>query len=241
MYEMVYRQFVGILGVSQEEINAQKEVFENTLGLVRGRVYYNLLSWYKMLAMVPGYSINADFMEKMMGVKETFDLENHQQMKKGRAWYRTVKMLFNMIRMQWKLPRERELFIQQFDKVMEGYHTMDFNQMSVKSLVGEYIKFEKDTLLRWKAPLINDFFAMIWFGLLEKSSKKYFPEETNIHNDLLCGSQDIISVEPIYESIAIANRIKKDQDANQMFRNSSEKEIWNSLDQEKFAEIKKSI
>lgn len=50
MYEMVYRQFVGIMGVKEKEINQHSEIFANTLGLVRGRVYYNLVSWYKMLA-----------------------------------------------------------------------------------------------------------------------------------------------------------------------------------------------
>ena len=28
------------------------------LGLVRGRVYYNLLSWYRVLALLPGFTLN---------------------------------------------------------------------------------------------------------------------------------------------------------------------------------------
>ena len=40
------------------------------LGLIRGRLYYNLLNWYRVLAMLPGYRVNRRFMEQMMGVKE---------------------------------------------------------------------------------------------------------------------------------------------------------------------------
>ena len=40
------------------------------LGLIRGRVYYNLLNWYRLLAMLPGFKANRGFMEQMMGVKE---------------------------------------------------------------------------------------------------------------------------------------------------------------------------
>ena len=39
------------------------------LGLVRGRLYYNLLNWYRVLALLPGFTLNRAFMEQMMGVK----------------------------------------------------------------------------------------------------------------------------------------------------------------------------
>ena len=45
-------------------------MFPNMLGLVKGRVYYNLINWYRLIAMLPGFSVNRRFMEQMMGVKE---------------------------------------------------------------------------------------------------------------------------------------------------------------------------
>jgi rifampicin phosphotransferase len=41
------------------------------LGLIRGRVYYNLLSWYRLLSLLPGYAFNRAFMERMMGVRRS--------------------------------------------------------------------------------------------------------------------------------------------------------------------------
>ncbi len=67
MYDAVYRQFSLLMGVSSKEVDSNKDVFSNMLGLIQGRVYYNLLSWYRALALLPGYSLNASFMEKMMG------------------------------------------------------------------------------------------------------------------------------------------------------------------------------
>ena len=40
------------------------------LGLIRGRLYYNLLNWYRVLALLPGFAMNRRFMEQMMGVRE---------------------------------------------------------------------------------------------------------------------------------------------------------------------------
>ncbi len=240
MYEHVYRQFVGILGVNEKEIEAHKDIFANTLGLVRGRVYYNLLNWYKMLAMLPGFSINAAYMEKMMGVSERFELKEDFQMGKGLAWYRIVTMIFRMIRMQRRLPKERDLFLAQLNQVMSKYGAIDFEKLPPKEIIQHYKVFEQDLLLKWKAPLINDFFAMIWFGMLEKQVQKYLPKEPNIHNDLLCGSQDIISVEPIHRSISLA-KLVNDEGAASFFKSHSPEDIWKKLSSGAYPIIKAEI
>jgi len=59
-----------MMGVSDRVIRDEEQTFANMLGLVRGRMYYNLLSWYRVLALLPGYQVNRRFMEQMMGVKE---------------------------------------------------------------------------------------------------------------------------------------------------------------------------
>src|SRR5690606_8283175 len=69
-YEAVYREFCRILGVPEARIEAEAETFALMIGLVRGRIYYNLGSWYRVLALLPGYRLNAGLMEGMMGVKE---------------------------------------------------------------------------------------------------------------------------------------------------------------------------
>src|SRR5260370_39829289 len=46
------------------------DVFRHMLGLIQGRVYYNLLNWYRLIALLPGFQTNRGFMEQMMGVKE---------------------------------------------------------------------------------------------------------------------------------------------------------------------------
>lgn len=241
MYEMVYRQFVGLLGVKEHEINRHEEVFANTLGLVRGRVYYNLLGWYKMLAMLPGYSINAEFMENMMGVKERFELKEDYQMGKGLARLRIAAMVFKMIRLQRRLPKERDRFLAQLQTIMSKYQAMDYIQMSPQEIASHYARFEQTLLLKWKAPLINDFFAMIWFGILQKQTSKLCPEEPNIHNDLLCGSQDIISVEPIHRSMSISKNISANEACKALFTNHKPREIWDVLCNGKFPEIKEEI
>ena len=55
VYEEVYRQFCRIVGVPDERIADNADALRAMLGLVRGRIYYNLVSWYRLLALFPGY------------------------------------------------------------------------------------------------------------------------------------------------------------------------------------------
>lgn len=241
MYDQAYRQLVSLMGVTDHQIQKHREVFANTLGLVRGRVYYNLLSWYKMLAMVPGYSLNAEFMENMMGVKERFELKEDLQVSKGTARIRLVWMVFRMIALQFTLPGKRRRFQAHLNKTMNAYSQLDFKSMSDTEIVGHYKTFEQTLLTEWKAPLINDFFSMIWFGLLKKFCEKHLPNEANVHNDLLCGSEDIISVEPIHRSLELAAQVRRDAAAKQLFIDRSPVEIWSALEDGAHPEIRSSI
>jgi phosphohistidine swiveling domain-containing protein len=241
VYEQVYIYFVAFMGVPETEIRKHKTVFANTLGLIRGRVYYNLLSWYKMLAMAPGYSLNAGFMETMMGVKERFELDEKYQMSKNRARWRIFLMVIRIIRIHIGLQRERKRFVKHINLTLEKYQSLQLEELSAEEIIRQYKLFEKSLILEWKAPLINDFFSMIWFGLLKKKCEQYFPNHPNLHNDLLCGSQDIISVQPVHRSLAIVDLIKKDSNILVFFKSHTVSEIWNALQKGEFPEIKVKI
>lgn len=226
-YEGAYRLFCEYLGVDRKIIEQNKGVFENTLGLINGRVYYNLKTWYLMLTLLPGYSINARFMEKMMGVKERFDVPQSYIVSKRLAWWRIVKMVFKMTSRYFSLPRKRKEFGVLLNETIAKYKSIDFGEKSANELLQLYLDFETTLLNEWKAPLLNDFFAMIWFGRLQSAcEKKLKSSNPNIHNDLLCGSADIISTQPIHRTIALSSEISQSPQLKKLFVELSSKEIW---------------
>lgn len=226
MYAAVYRQFAAIMGVSNKTIQENSLVFENMLGLLNGRVYYNLLSWYRALAMLPGFALNAGFMEKMMGVKERFELNNLPQRSKLSERIRVLNMLRIMLKNLRQLPEMSRKFQADFNLKMKEYEAIDLNQKSAFELMHLYLNFEQTLLKKWKAPLVNDFFAMVYFGILQKLTTTYqLDKDGNLHNDLLCGSDDIISVEPMHRCLKIAQLIKSDTKAFEMFTTLAPDEI----------------
>jgi len=81
VYHEVYIQFCEILSVPQKSIKEMDVYLQNMLGLFYGRVYYNLLNWYKLISILPGYKNNRSFMETMMGTNEAIQDEVAQRVK----------------------------------------------------------------------------------------------------------------------------------------------------------------
>lgn len=242
MYDAVYRQFASLMGVRLKEVTSNKDVFSNMVGLIQGRVYYNLLSWYRALALLPGYSLNAAFMEKMMGVKERFELKKQKSLSKGMAWFRLVQSIFKILYNLITLPAQRVRFHKIVEATIFRYQKMNFNSLPVEVVVEHYKEFENLLLTKWKAPLVNDFFAMIYFGILEKLTKKWVNSENkNLHNDLLCGSNDIISTEPVKRILEISAAIQQNKEAKHVFIKNDSKAIWDIVKQNKFADISGKI
>lgn len=229
-YAGAYRLFCGYLGVGQRTLDRHAQVFANTLGLIGGRIYYNLKTWYHMLALLPGYRINARYMEQMMGVKERFDIPDSYRLSWLSAWWAIFSMA---VRMVWRFVRlsvVRRRFKRHLDGTIASYQQLDLGDKDAHELMELYQVFERRLLSEWKAPLLNDFFAMIAFGTLEKRVKKLVGDACpNLHNDLLCGSADIISTQPIHRCLAIAGEIAQADRIRGWFLHDGPQTIWRRL------------
>ena len=199
-YTGVYRQFCRMLAVPGDRIAAHEDTFRHMLGLVRGRVYYNLLNWYRVLALLPGFTLNRRFMEQMMGVKEELPAEIlaglgsagiGDRLKDGFDVVRSVAALAaNHHLLPWKIRR----FHQRLDDALAP-PPRPLESMTAEELSAHFAGLERKLLTRWDAPLLNDFFAMIFYGVLRRLTAKWVGDaEGTLQNDLLCGEGGMISV-----------------------------------------------
>lgn len=201
IYEHVYREFCKLLSVPKWQIEKHDEVFPKMLGLVRGRVYYNLVSWYRVLALLPGFHLNRGFMEQMMGVKKPMPDEIVEKIvaeTRTTPWrdrLSLVRTAYGLIRSYRKLPKQIERFSERLDKAL-NLETPLAN-LRAEELTAHYRDLEKQLLQKWDAPLVNDFFAMIFYGVLGKLCTKWLHDENGtLQNELLRDCGEIISARP---------------------------------------------
>lgn len=215
-YEEVYRQFCRIMGVPDTVIAAQATTFQRMLGFIQGRIYYNLLSWYRVLALLPGYKLNRRFMEQMMGVKESLPdnlLAEQTQPTRGdrlRDVIYLARTLTGLVANYVLLPRRIDDFYVRLNQAL-GTNRPDLSQQSPAELVAYYRNLESQLLTRWDAPLINDFFAMIFYGILRQLTEKWCNDtHGTLQNALLAGTGGIISAEPVTQMRQMAEQIAND-------------------------------
>ncbi|RYG11649.1 MAG: phosphoenolpyruvate synthase, partial [Chitinophagaceae bacterium] len=242
MYEAVYTQLSLIMGVKPKTVAENAEVYANMLGLLWGRVYYNLNNWHKSLSLLPGYKLNAEFMDGMMGVKEKFDTKIETPKSKWGEYFNVFSAIIKILKKHNSLNKDRIAFQTYFNSVMKDYEAMDLEKMSLQELAAHYHRFENTLVKKWEAPLVNDFFCMIYFGVLQKLVAKYELDESGtLHNDLVSGAKDIISTEPITLTLAIANLISQSTEATALFKNNSAEFVLSNLQQNQFSLINDAI
>ncbi|MBU6376302.1 MAG: hypothetical protein KGQ59_09930, partial [Bdellovibrionales bacterium] len=215
-YRQVYIQFCEILGVPQTAIRARESMFRNMLGLIRGRIYYNLANWYRLVLMLPGASNNKQFMETMMGVRQGLkpEVAREFQFDPDPISYRLdqrIRLLMGTVYRWWKVDSIIKNFREHFEYHYEQTRKLDFQSLPLTEHVKIYQQLDEQVLRRWHAPIINDYLCMIFFGLLKKLTEKWLPgaESASIQNDLLCGEGDLESTEPTKMLMRIASWVDK--------------------------------
>jgi pyruvate,water dikinase len=236
VYEQVYLQFCRLLGVSEQLLDEHRHVFANMLGLIGGRVYYNLLNWYRVLALLPGYTVNREFMERMMGVREKLSDPPTVATVAGK-WEdtgRTVKMAWRLIAAQRSLKREVPAFHARVDAALKPLAGVDLSTRGADELAAIYRDLEGKLLRHWRAPLVNDFFAMIFFGVLVRLVEKWLPgSPPTLANDLLVGEGGIISTEPAKRVLAMADRVAADPALAAVFAEEADDQaLWRRMGSE---------
>ncbi|MDH5544216.1 MAG: PEP-utilizing enzyme [Gammaproteobacteria bacterium] len=215
-YEEVYRQFCRLMSVPANTINSCGNVFRNMLGLIQGRIYYNLINWYRLLSLLPGFKMNRRFMEQMMGVKEGIPDEFINIEKPGSAekFFDSVRFLRTLLMLFFNhlsLPKKIDAFYQRLNRAL-ALSSEELKRQHLDELAKHYRELEAALLTRWDAPLINDFYAMIFYGALKSLSSKWCNDEGgNLHNELLQDQGGIISAEPAQRVCEMAALVQGQQ------------------------------
>ena len=213
-YATVYTQTMQVLGLPSSVVRAHQEMVNNLLGLVKGRIYYNINQWYRGLQLLPSFQRNKADMERMMGLQEPVDFVEDQR----RSFFQRVDMLPRLIvtfgRLLYRFSRlNRDVgtfqayFTQQFDQ----FYAQPLSAMCPEALWQQKEWLDQQLLCHWATPIINDFYVMMKNGsalrILKKSAVSGVEETLKSY---LSGDLEIDSLKPALELMALAGRAKQD-------------------------------
>ena len=209
-YSEVYAQFCRFMGVPEATIRRNRAVFGGMIGFLEGRIYYNLLNWYRVLALLPGYRLNSRFLEQMLGVKHGLPEERMEQIRMQQRreaaadptprWLEALQLgrsLAGLVANALSLGRRSRAFRRRLDRVLlNPSQRAALAEARPDELVHHYRRIEAELLNHWDAPLINDFYAMIVYGLLRALAQRWCPAQAGGLHDWIAGDASVISAEP---------------------------------------------
>ena len=222
-YSDVYKRFSEITGVPAKVVESYQVVYDNMLGLLKGRVYYNLINWYKLLMLFPNSKGNSKFMEQMMGVKKELSEENLNENlleaeEKMTGWEKFKNRLekykagFTLFMNMFLIEKKADKFYKIIDENLNGKNS-NLDNKNIKELKKYYKFLENKFLKNWEIPIINDFLVMVWFGLSKKMAEKYIKENFEEKHNILIAQEgnDMISVEPSRYIKKMSDMLRQDK------------------------------
>lgn len=218
-YTTVYRNLGRLLGVGDRVERDHADMLRTMIGLIDGRVYYNLNAWFEGLALLPSSGTNKADMEAMMGVEEPVPFVVDQRSTPVGTATMVASLLPAAARLAPQYLRIDE-GIAAFDARLAALEaSVDFATLRDAS-IGECLAVEvrvwRELLEQWQVPIINDIRVMRATGGLRRLIESATPDDarrSRLEVELLAAIDGLASVEPTLELMRIAALIRADADA----------------------------
>jgi pyruvate,water dikinase len=199
-YATVYEQTMRVLGVREAQIQAHRDMLDNMLGLVRGRIYYNINNWYRGLLLLPSFRTNKADLERMMGLTDPVDLVQDRAYSVAEKLARlpqVLRALFHLMRGFRRMPLLVQEFRAQFDAVYRSVPRAELHTLTPGQLIEQARALDAQLLRRWTSPIVNDFYVMMMNGRVHRTLVAAgFTQPAVLQNNLLSGEEGIESTEP---------------------------------------------
>lgn len=215
-YATVYRQTMRAMKIPEERIASHQALLDNLLGLIRGRVYYNINNWYRGLLLLPGFGRNKEDMEQMMGLQDPVDFVVNEAVSISGRLRRAPGMLMllgRLLRRFGRMDALVETFHLEFREAYEAVNRASFHTRSVPELAALARELQGTMLERWSVPILNDFFVMMMGGRVRRAIRSAgFDQPELVLSGLLSGLDGLESIEPTHRLLDLCDTIRGEDD-----------------------------
>lgn len=237
-YEFSFRKAAYGFLAFKKAIRKDLHIFKKMIGLLDGRVYYNLLNWYKMLSYLPGFERHKRSWDQMIGISEKVDFPESK--------LSPINRLFSLIIVVARLltvSRNHKAFFRHFDFIYERLQAIDISSLTEDEIITIYESSKQDFARIWHLTLYNDFCAMKYYDWLKLLCGKWgLNQYPNLHNNLLCGEKDVESVKPVHSLLHLAEKISQEPHYHSLFAREDNTAIWHAIQHHRaYAALKEDL
>lgn len=236
IYGRVYHGYAKSLRVPDEQVRQTEQWTPVLLGYFHGRVYYNLLHWYRMVGIAPGYPLNRKVLEAALGVDEPlpddvaktlrpFTFDNPVR----RLRSRSVTTL-TYLRRLFGIDDIVEQFMTDFYRVYDEYEAIDYTTLTGAQAYAAYRKVDRDLVERWGPLMVLDAILLTCTGLMFLLTKLLLPKAPEWFLYAVVGpGADVESAEPARAMKALADQVRADPELTALVNSTAPEQIYPAL------------
>ncbi|PXX60180.1 pyruvate,water dikinase [Nocardia tenerifensis] len=236
IYGRVYHGYAKSLRVPAAQLRQTERWTPVLLGYFHGRVYYNLLHWYRMVGIAPGYPLNRKVLEAALGVDEPlpddiaktlrpFTFDNPLRRLRSRA-VTTVTYL----RRLFGIDAIVEQFMTDFYRVYDEYDAIDYTALSGPEAYAAYRRVDRDLVDRWGPLMVLDAILLTCTGSMFLLTKLLLPKAPEWFLYAVIGpGADVESAEPARAMKALADAVRADPELTALVNSTAPERVYPAL------------
>ena len=226
-YAATFREGLRLLGVPNRVLDEKAVIHNNLIGLLQGRIYYNLLNWYRIFA-ITGFEWMLPAWEVALGLPRRYVRTPKRSLVEKLAGLRTKGCL------AWhflSIKREVARFVKLFREAYADFHRRDLSSLEAHDLVDLHDTVARNIRGPYGIYVINDALTQQLHSVLGKLIARFqLGDPVRLRNALLCGETGMESVEPVRSGVQLAEHIRSDAALLALFQSSAGvEEIWRSI------------
>lgn len=215
VYEVIFRDTLRMIGVRERVVTEHAPVLRNMVGLVSGRVYYNINNWYRVLQLAPSFERNKTDVEKMIGLEHPVDFIEGVHLTLAEKLRKIPQLLPVAATLGWRMVNRRKLIREFLREVGDAVDRIRRDASSAQGL-GELLDLADDGLRlfdRWSVQILNDLYLSNQAGRARRliaATEGVDSEE--LVAGLLAAQEAIESLQPTMILMTLAVTIRGDDD-----------------------------
>jgi pyruvate,water dikinase len=211
LYADVYRVYARSLKVPPAQLEQMESWLPVMLGQFNGNVYYNLLHWYRMVGIAPGYPLNRRVLEVALGVSEPLDRKSAKGLRPF-TFSSPVQRAFSRTRTTIAYLRSIatvDALVADFDtsfvELIEQHGLMDVSTMDGSSAYRMFRRIQDEVAELWGPLMVLDAILLTLVGSLAVLTKALLPSAPEwVQFAIVNPEPDVISIEPAKALVDIA-------------------------------------
>ncbi len=213
VYTTVFSGLIRALGASERTQIEFGPAADSLLGLIDGRVYYNLDSWRQFLELFPGGKRRIEEVESVMWhTRIGADHADRPMSERVRRRLEAVRIGLGLGWCFLRLEARIERFLEFFDSVHSSVDRGCLADADLDELRAVSQRLQSELMRRWDIPNVNDFRVLMSSGRLRRLLLRVYSEHEIDAKlaALLGGIEGIESVKPTLALIGIARDARRD-------------------------------